>query len=203
MKDLTNMNARDQLLALQWAQLRHDEAYHKDVVILPIAQRVKHMALHNAKYTAYLWEGIDAQDEPRIDRALVDAFIIALASANALNQNLGSELPGLGDVQTLRSAGLGLSQTLPRDAHNPLWVVRQFAKHSGHLAKVCESWDHLEPIAFRDEMKASVSALLHVVLAEAAARDIDLPQAYEERMRVVEARSMFDAFYRQDRLGGA
>ena len=47
------MNARDQLLALQWAQLKHDEAYHKDVVILPLAQRVKHMALHNAKYTAY------------------------------------------------------------------------------------------------------------------------------------------------------
>ena len=47
------MSVSDHLLTLQWAQLKHDEAYHKDIVILPLAQRMKHMALHSAKYTAY------------------------------------------------------------------------------------------------------------------------------------------------------
>ena len=53
------MSVRDQLLTLQWAQLKHDEAYHKDVSILPLAQRMKHMALHNTKYAARLLDALD------------------------------------------------------------------------------------------------------------------------------------------------
>ena len=86
------MPVRDQLLALQWAQLKHDEAYHKDVVILPLAQRIKHMALHNTKYTAYFFEAVENGDETRLTKTLVDAFIIALASANTLNYDLGKAL---------------------------------------------------------------------------------------------------------------
>ena len=53
------MSVREQFLKLQWTQLKHDEAYHKDVVIMPLAERIKHMALHNAKYTAYLFDAAD------------------------------------------------------------------------------------------------------------------------------------------------
>ena len=85
------MNACAQLLDLQWSQLKHDEAYHKDVVILPLAQRIKHMALHNAKYTAYFLEAVERGDDTTMLRVLVDAFVIALATANTLNQDLGHE----------------------------------------------------------------------------------------------------------------
>lgn len=47
------MTAAQRLYDLQIVQLEHDESYHKDVVIMPLAERVKHMALHNAKYVGY------------------------------------------------------------------------------------------------------------------------------------------------------
>jgi hypothetical protein len=197
------MTARDQLLALQWAQLKHDEAYHKDVVILPLAQRIKHMALHDAKYTAYLFEAADDGDDARFARTLVDAFIIALASANTLNQDLGRDLSEAASASSLQELGGRLIASLPRDPADPLWLVRQFARHTGQLAKICESWDHLEPVPFRDGMKSCNLALLTAVLAEAGARGVDLGKAYEARIRVVEARSIFDGQFREGAAGEA
>lgn len=195
------MSARNQLLALQWAQLKHDETYHKDVVIMSLAERIKHMALHNTKYTGHFFEAVDAADDERIAKTLTDAFIIALASANTLNQDLGAELDLAGEPDSLRVAGDRLSETLPRDAIDPLWIVRQFAKHNGQLAKICESWDHLEPVPFREGMKACNLALLKVVLAECAGRGLDIPRAYKERIRIVETRSIFDRHFRVDAGG--
>lgn len=186
------MSLRDKLLALQWAQLKHDEAYHKDVVILPLVQRIKHMALHNAKYTAYFLEAVDTGDDARLSKTLVDAFIIALASANTLNQDLGKELGEEAAATSFPEATASLARSLPRNRDDPLWLVRQFARHNGQLAKICESWDHLEPVPFRQGMKACNLALLKVVLAEAGVRGLDLEAAYGSRIRVVETRSIFD-----------
>lgn len=187
------MGVREQLLALQWAQLKHDEAYHKDVVILPLAQRIKHMALHHAKYTAYFIEALEQGDAARLERTLTDAFIILLASANTLNQHLGHELEELYASVPLKALG----DILPHDKDDPMWLVRQYARHNGQLAKLCEAWDHLEAVPFRDGMKECNRALLCVVLAEAAARDVDLAEAYRTRINAVESRSIFDSYYRE------
>jgi len=195
------MPIRDQLLALQWTQLKHDEAYHKDVVILPLAQRIKHMALHNAKYTAHFFEAAETGDESRLIKTLVDAFIIALASANTLNQDLGKEFDAAADSFAETAASLAAS--LPRDPKDPLWLVRQFARHNGQLAKICESWDHLEPVPFREGMKACNLALFKVVMAEAGARGLDIETAYKGRIRVVETRSIFDDLFREGSGGEA
>ena len=126
------MSVRDQLLALQWTQLKHDEAYHKDVVILPLAQRIKHMALHNAKYTAYLFEIAESGDDARLTRTLTDAFIISLAVANTLNQDLGRELGEAAVAATsLRTFGSAMTIELARNDADPLWLVRAFARHNG------------------------------------------------------------------------
>lgn len=196
------MLVSDQLLALQWAQLKHDEAYHKDVVILPLAQRIKHMALHNAKYTAYFLEAAETGNESRLINTLVDAFVIALASANTLNQDLGKELHEQA-AGSFAEMAVSLAASLPRDPDDPLWLVRQFARHNGQLAKICESWDHLEPVPFRDGMKACNLALLKVVLAEAGARGLDIEAAYKERIRVVETRSIFDDRFHEGAGGEA
>lgn len=195
------MSVRDQLLTLQWRQLKHDEAYHKDVLLLAPADRIKHMALHNAKYTGRLLDAIDASDDSRIGKTLTDAFVIALATANALNQDLGQELASVGGAHSLPAAGERLAIGLPRDPLDPLWIVRQFARHNGQLAKICESWDHLEPVPFHDGMKACNLALLQAVIAECSARVIDLTADYHSRIRTVEARSIFDKQYR-DSAGG-
>lgn len=189
------MSARDQILTLQWMQLRHDESYHKDITILSPAQRVKHMALHNAKYASYFWDAVEGDDDQRFRQALVDAFIIHIATANALNQNLGLELSSAGAESSVQSLGNALLEQSRHDTE-PFWIVRQFVRHNGQLAKLCESLDHLEPLPFREGMKASNLALLQAVLVEAAARAIDLIAAYKERIRDVEARSMFDSYFR-------
>jgi hypothetical protein len=198
------MSVREQLLKLQWTQLKHDEVYHKDVVIMPLAERIKHMALHNAKYTAYLFDAADTGNDARLAEVLTDAFIIVLASANTLNQDIGLDLGGGAETPlSLQALGSNLVTDLQRNAADPLWLVRTFARHSGRLAKVCESWDHLESVAFRDEMKRCNIELLKAVLAEASARSFDLAEAYKSRIRQVETRSIFDRLFREGARGEA
>lgn len=192
------MTVRENLLDLQWVQLKHDEGYHKDILALPVARRIQHMALHNAKYTAYFIDAIERQDDDRLKGTLVDAFIIALASANALNQNLGKDLAEQNGM-SLVDLGLRFAGELNRDESDPLWLVRHFARHMGQLAKIAESWDHLEPVAFRETMKACNAELLKLVLAETASRGVDLAAAFPDRLRAVEAYSIFDARLRTER----
>jgi hypothetical protein len=199
-----DMTVGEHFLKLQWAQLRHDEAYHKDVVIMPLAERMKHMALHNAKYTAYLFDATDTGDEARLAAILTDAFIIVLASANTLNQSIGIDLGERAEIpSSLQELGRNLATDIQRNAEDPLWLVRTFARHSGQLAKVCESWDHLESVAFRDEMKRCNIELLKAILAEASARGFDLAQSYKSRIRQVETRSIFDRLFHEGAGGEA
>lgn len=187
------MSTSSTILDLQWTQLAHDERYHKDVVILPLGERIKHMALHMAKYVGYLAE--DERSEPqRVTRVLTDAFIITLATANALNQDLGRDLGGLAaDGADLNRLGQTLATSvLHNEAGEAGALLRPFARHAGALAKACESLDHMESIPFRDAMRASNLALFKLVVAAAAARGLDLAELYKARLRVVEERSIFD-----------
>jgi hypothetical protein len=196
------MTLREHFLKLQWAQLKHDEAYHRDVVIMPLAERIKHMALHNAKYTAYLFEAIDEGNDAKLTKTLTDAFVIVLASANTLNQDIGQDLGASADeAPSFQSLGASFAEDAGRHDADHYWLVRNFARHTGRLAKVCESWDHLESIVFRDEMKRCNLELLKAILAEASARQLDLAESYKSRMRQVEGRSIFDKLF-QEGAGG-
>jgi hypothetical protein len=167
---------------LQLEQLRHDETFHKDVVILPLAERVKHMALHNGKYIAYFFEAPDAE---RFAAVLTDAFIITLATANTLNQDLGKALAedwatisGLADVPFPEPAG--------QDA-----FIKAYAIAAGLLAKACESWDHLEMAPFNSMMRESNLSLFRLVVGHAAALKLDIVGSYRTRLRFIEQRSIF------------
>jgi hypothetical protein len=196
------MTPREQFLKLQWAQLKHDESYHKDVVIMPLAERIKHMALHNAKYTAYFFDAIDETGDAKLTKTLVDAFVIVLACANTLNQDIGVDLGAEAEKRvSFQSLGATLGETIGRDEADRYWFVRNFARHTGRLAKVCESWDHMESIVFRDEMRQCNLELLRIILAEAGARQLDLAESYRSRMRQVEGRSIFDKLF-QEGAGG-
>lgn len=197
------MNARKQLFALQWSQLKHDETYHKEVVIMPLAERVKHMALHNAKYTGYFFDAVERGDEMRTEQVLTDAFIITLATANTLNQDLGAELGVIAEaVDSLSVLGANLARSVGRSDADRHWLVREFARGNGVLAKACESWDHMEDMPFRPLMRDSNTALLKVLLAETASRKIDLASRYTARIQQVETRSIFNRMYREDAKTG-
>lgn len=192
------MNARKKLFALQWSQLKHDEAYHKDIVILPVGQRVTHMALHVAKYVSYFFDAIDNGDNARIEFVLTDTFIIALATANTLNQDLGAEIGEAAEVaDSLTALGADLARILRRSDNDPHWFARELARYGGTLAKACESLDHMENVPFREMIQRSNASIVKVVLAESTARQVDIADRYNTRIRQVESRSIFDRIYRE------
>lgn len=193
------MTVSQQLFALQWQQRTHDQRYHQDVLILPLGERLKHMALHNAKYAGRLLEAIDTNDSALMVRLLTDAFIITLATANTLNDNLGSALGVAGEIEDdERTAGLMLATTLGRVEHDPLWFIKSYIKHNGGFAKACESLDHLDPVPYRQQMVDSNRALLQLLLAETAARSLALFDQYQTRLSQVERRSIFHGLHERE-----
>ena len=188
------------LYDLQVEQLAHDEACHKDIVILPIADRIKHMALHNAKYVGYFVDAVDAGDEGRFEAVLTDAFIITLATANTLNQDLGRVLEGTcGQDLDLKGLGTSSLDELGQLADAPFGFVKAYARAAGRLAKACESWDHMEDMPQVALMHASNIDLVKLVTAEAVLRSLDLESLFRARLRAVERRSIFHTSLRSGR----
>ena len=68
---------------LQWEQHQHDEQYHREIARLTVHERWKHMALHFAKYAGNLVGDVD--NDERLQRAVIDTFVIALSTSNTLN----------------------------------------------------------------------------------------------------------------------
>src|SRR5437870_3927471 len=95
------------LSALQLEQFRHDETYHREITRLTVHQRLNHMALHFAKYVGLIAsEAHQNSDEQRLNRAIIDGFIIGLSTANVLNLKLSDHLIGnQGPFLDLRTLG--------------------------------------------------------------------------------------------------
>lgn len=188
------------IIALQWDQLKHDEVYHKDITILPISQRIQHMALHNAKYTSYFFNAVDNGDSMKMEKALIDAFVITLASANTLRQDIGSDLSTLYtdllNVNSLYDLGRYLAQSFQYDAQDTFFFLRLFIQYNGDLAKACESLDHLEEMSFQKHMSQANLGLFKAVVMETTNRDIDIVKQYYNRIDQIESRSIFSRQYR-------
>lgn len=177
----------DILRDLQWHQLVHDDAYHRDIASMPPATRMKHFALHMAKYAAYLLDADERGDSALAERTLIDAFAIILAIGNTMGQDLSRDLAG-------RNAGVSGDI---EGAAAPVW--RAFVKETGALAKACESLDHIEDLPFKVLIKQANTALAAVVLHGASQHGIDIVSAYKTRLREIEKRSPFDDFIQQRR----
>jgi hypothetical protein len=175
------MTAAPSLHDLQWMQLRHDEQFHRDVVQLPVANRLKHYALHFAKYVGNFAAANERSDKPAFDRALVDSFIIALAAANTLGMDLRqvaaapSPEDPLDSLENSAGAAFVLALTQP----------------VGRLAKACESLDHVEAFPFREEMQSAVAEVFRLVMAQGAFRQMNLTTSALERLDQVESRHLF------------
>jgi hypothetical protein len=180
------------LYEFQVEQLAHDEAFHKDVLLLPLADRIKHMALHNAKYVGYFVDALDAGEDGRFQAVLTDAFIISIATANMLNQDLGQAFAeSSGQEVDLKSLGAALAESVGRPADDPFAFVKAYARVVGQLAKACESWDHMEDLPYVAMMRTSNIELFKLIAAEAALRSLDLEALFRARLRVIERRSIF------------
>jgi hypothetical protein len=183
------------LLDLQWLQLKHDERFHKEIYALSVADRLKHFALHMAKYVGYVATSIDSEDRTLFERALVDTFIISLACANTLMIDLEKVLDcGEGvAADELREFGRELLGRIPGNGADSTVFLKLMAHYTGRLAKACESLDHIESYPFREAISAAVLDLFRLVLAEGAAMNFDLVDKAAMRLKEVESK---DIFYR-------
>ncbi|MGI9363271.1 MAG: hypothetical protein ACR2O7_17220 [Parasphingorhabdus sp.] len=168
------------LLDLQKAQNEHDVEYHPDIIALGTIGRLKHMALHNAKYAARFYAASAESDQTLFTNTLTDSFIIGLSTANTLTQNLGKKIEG--------------EHNIASEGSNSGEFTFKYLQIVGRMAKACESIDHLEDYPFRPEISKANVSLVTLLLNEALARNFDLVKAYADRIADVEKHSGFAIF---------
>ena len=121
---------------------------------------------------------------------MVDAFIISLSAANALNFSLSKAFSGC--AGSLRECGCIWGQSVGRPIDSSLdWFTKKFAVYTGRLAKACESLDHIEGGDFRTLMLGELVDIVKLIVVEAAARDLELEALFEKRLNDLEERNVF------------
>lgn len=151
----------------QQVQYEHDLKNHFDILSLSRLDRLKHYGLHFAKYAGRFARG-DAELKSRKE-TLVDAFLVALSAANALNQALPDQETG----QPIASAPSDLA----------------FTDHAGRFADACEKIDHLED--FRAIALAANAALVDWIMRSAVVSGFDLDTLADERRRQLVRRQVY------------
>lgn len=194
---------RQRLLELQWRQLNHDELYHREIARLTVGDRMKHMALHLAKYLGHIAAAEAEGSATAATQHLVDIYIICLSAANTVNLDLGRVMESAyKEASTVAELGQQLRAGPRQRQHNSMEFTRALAIGVGQLAKACESLDHVEAFAFREGMQEAVCTVFELVVSEAARRGIDLETATTQRQQTVRSRHMFDGYLRSA-LGAA
>jgi hypothetical protein len=153
--------------ARQQAQYEHDLRNHFDILSLSRLERLKHYGLHFAKYAGRFARG-DAEAKSRT-QTLVDAFLVALSAANALNQTLPNPI------------GERAVEGVPLDL--------AFIDQAGRFADACEKIDHLEE--FRTIALNANAALVEWIVRSAAAAGLDLDLLVDERRQQLARRPVY------------
>lgn len=183
----------DKLYQLQLNQLRHDESFHKEIVRLPVHQRISHMALHFAKYSGQLASEFitPSFSEEQRSKLIIDCFAIAVSSANILNVRISDRLlsDDMPDIDNLPELAKAYADELVTS--DKYWLLLQSTSLSGKIAKACESLDHLEPYDYREKFLNGVMGLIKVYLAAAHTFEIDIETALVERLHTVKKKSIF------------
>lgn len=177
---------------LQWKQLQHDKLYHADIWVLPVQQRLKHMILHLAKYSARLSVSAfcRARDNGDHEAIIKDIFIISISSLNILNKSLSSII--VDDWGCPDDVNLGdLYRLVPQagiDKSDISSIALNCAKNSADLCKAIEATDHFEDFSYRAVILNSVINFIRLsflVLGE------DIEQKVEDRLYEVEKRNIY------------
>jgi len=186
-----------QILKMQWVQFNHDELYHREIARLNVADRMKHITLHLAKYSGQILEADRDNDKKCYQDNLVDTFIISLSGANVVNLDLGRAIT-IPDACVTNLGTLGhylLSSRRQKPFDNFDFKVL-FPVLVGRLAKACESLDHVEAYAFRENMHTLIREIFEIVVIESARLKIDMSARAQTRLDSVRSKHMFDGFLR-------
>ena len=164
------MNAKNQILELQIGQIEHDNQYHKDIVRLSTPRRVTHLVLHLAKYAGKFVSSKKNNDYDFLESTLVDSLIVSLGIANALDIELIKQInDDLSVHSNLDSYGNTLAKSAELDKDRSFeFICDNFPIYVGHMAKACESLDHLEPFNAREVLNKSILQIIILLLTSAA-----------------------------------
>jgi hypothetical protein len=152
------------LIDWQRDQYDHDMRYHFDVLSLHKNDRLKHYALHFAKYTGRIARG--EKEEKEIEQTLVDALLVSLSAANGLHQKLRYEA---------------------RSEEDDFLIA--LADASGRICDAAEKIDHQEP--FLDIARSANNDIMNILLSQAKLRNLNVPTSLAERRRFLKSRQFF------------
>lgn len=190
------MSVHDELFMLQLEQLKHDQRYHRDICVLPLHQRINHMALHFSKYSGRVAEFYGENDTRPLHITITDTFIICLVTANILNIRLADHIPLANDDQvgSLRELGSALADEANYDYRDSAWLLKAVAIPAGRLAKACETLDHIEKYPYREEMVKHTVDISVAAIVAATKREIDLRQSAKDRLAEAESKLIFHGY---------
>ncbi|MEQ8408769.1 MAG: hypothetical protein RKH07_10885 [Gammaproteobacteria bacterium] len=188
------MNAKNQLLKIQYRQLEHDKLFHPDILCLPSQRRAAHMAFHFAKYAGKFVEAKQLQDRELLKTTLIDTFIITVATANLFNK----ELSGFESVKS-HVSNSELSDLAKNIASHSSAIVNDIFTYtadeitiaSGRIAKAIESLDHFENYDYVNSILINIDTILSTVLVSSLFLNIDLESETTARLNAVERKSIF------------
>lgn len=154
----------DKLLDWQKDQYQHDMRNHFDILSLHKEDRLKHYAMHFAKYAGRIARG--AREEKPAERTFVDALLVCLSAANTLHQELSY------------SAGKS----------NKSFFLR-LTDAAGRFNDATEKIDHLEP--FLEIARGSNADILDALLDFATEKSLSVEAALASRRLELRQKQFF------------
>ena len=148
------------------------------------------MVLHFYKYAGKIELAREIGDEESIRKTLVDALIICLASANAMNQSIGKALVAEAESPTLDALANVFARDFERAALG-FQAVKSFVVIGGQMAKAIESSDHMEAGNPRAGMEELVPLMTRAVLGVLGHLRPGLDEDVRARLAAVEKKSIF------------
>jgi len=184
-------SAEEILLPLQKLQYAHDQAAHFDMLAFDLHKRLKHMVLHFFKYAGKVEVAREADDQTALRRILIDTFVICMATANALNQSLGTHIDAQAESRDLDALASSLRKGRIVETDLFTDATRSLVRIGGQMAKAVESLDHMERGDCRLTMETLLPQLAAAVLSLLGRMQPGLEHDIRTRFAGIEARSIF------------
>ncbi|MGC1504701.1 MAG: hypothetical protein WA782_11240 [Sulfitobacter sp.] len=158
------MQTSEDILSWQQDQYNHDMRNHFDILSLHKNDRLKHYAMHFAKYAGRIARG-DAETKS-VSRTVTDTVLVCLSAANTLHQKL--------DYTPNRS--------------NSSLLVR-LADAAGRVNDAAEKLDHMEP--FIEIARTGNQDIFNALLDFSNAESLDIKDLLNHRRGELRERQFF------------
>lgn len=158
------MDINAQLLDWQKDQYEHDMRNHFDILSLHKQDRLKHYAMHFAKYAGRVARG--SAEKFSQERTVTDAMLVCLSAANTLHQKLD----------------------YTPNTSNQSFLIR-LTDAAGRVNDAAEKIDHMED--FVDIARSGNQDICNCILDFAASNSFDVHSLITQRRKELRERAFF------------